>query len=104
MYIWATDYTILCPVKVGAMVVKGVRSIQGVSKNTKVCSYVTEHKSITHINSSQVLSRRRAIGNIMDEATLEFKESNIGLPSIGLGGTMTMSLLGVSTIIVGRLD
>ena len=52
--------------------------------------YITEDKSITNINSSQVLSRLRTIVNIIGEYTLGFTESDIGLHSIRSGGAMAI--------------
>ena len=103
VHMWSTNDPLLCPVKAGAMIVKRVRSIPSFSDNTKVCSYITEDKSITNINSSQVLSRLRTIVNIIGEATLGFTESDIGLHSIRSGGAMAMFLSGISTIIIQRV-
>ena len=103
VHMYSTDDNILCPVRVGARVVKRVLSIPGSTMNTKICTFMNSGGTISDINSAQVLPYIRTLIRAMGESNLGFTAEDTGLHGIRSGGAMAMFLANVSEVIIQRV-
>ena len=103
VHMFRTADKVLCPVKAWATtVIRLIKTIPNVSKETTVCSFCDSKGVVTQITSTYAISRIKSVVDVIGENKLGFSRDEVGLHSIRSGGAMAMFLSGVSEIIIQR--
>jgi hypothetical protein len=101
---WATDQSLLCPVKQLAAIVKCIGSYWGLSMKSPVLA-VLVHGWILHITQKQVNDALRDRVKSYSKSKLQILKSEVGMHALRLGAAMAMYLGGIpvyATQLIGR--